>query len=205
MDEQRIYASFDAEGVYIYQAFCPKIADTALERGTFGVGFSLERMTWIKPSLGWMMYRSGYASKVNQERVLRIKIATAGFEELLMGATLATFHPAIYGSRAAWEQELKNTAVRVQWDPDRDFALNKIEGRRAIQIGIGPPLVKKYVHEWILGISDVSEIVHARGQCAADSVSCGELFHPFPEHVFPVSLETAARLGIARDAVRGRI
>ncbi|HBB34945.1 MAG TPA: hypothetical protein DDZ80_20145 [Cyanobacteria bacterium UBA8803] len=31
--------------------------------GNFGKGFSLHRMTWIKPSLGWMLYRSGYATK----------------------------------------------------------------------------------------------------------------------------------------------
>jgi hypothetical protein len=44
---RQIFATFDEEGIFVYQAFKPSIADEALRKGTFGKGFSLERMTWI--------------------------------------------------------------------------------------------------------------------------------------------------------------
>ncbi|WP_458785448.1 DUF4291 family protein [Vallitalea sediminicola] len=30
---------------------------------SFGSSFKLNRMTWVKPSFLWMMYRSGWAKK----------------------------------------------------------------------------------------------------------------------------------------------
>ena len=70
---RRIFASYDDEGIYVYQAFTPTTVASALKRGTFDRGFSLDRMTWIKPSFGWMLYRSGYASKHRQEAILKIR------------------------------------------------------------------------------------------------------------------------------------
>ncbi len=40
----------------------------------------MNRMTWIKPNFLWMMYRSGWAVKKNQERILAIKLTKKGFE-----------------------------------------------------------------------------------------------------------------------------
>ncbi|MCU0544743.1 MAG: DUF4291 domain-containing protein [Oscillatoriaceae cyanobacterium Prado104] len=56
--QRKIFAAFDSEGIFVYQAFKAAIADEAVRKQTFGKGFNLERMTWIKPSLGWMLYRS---------------------------------------------------------------------------------------------------------------------------------------------------
>ena len=54
-------AEFDEEGVYVYQAFRDSIADYALAHGRFGgPDFNPARMTWIKPSFAWMLYRCGY-------------------------------------------------------------------------------------------------------------------------------------------------
>jgi hypothetical protein len=64
----------------VYQAYSPEIADAAVRAGTFVPPFSLDRMTWIKPSFGWMMHRCGWATKPGQERVLAIQISRAGFE-----------------------------------------------------------------------------------------------------------------------------
>ena len=33
------------------------------------------RMTWIKPSFAWVLYRSGYGRKHNQTRVLKMKLS----------------------------------------------------------------------------------------------------------------------------------
>ncbi len=75
MIERQIYAAFDEDGIYVYQAFQRKIVDAALLKGTFGEGFQMNRMTWIKPSFGWMLYRSGYATKPNQEAILKIRLS----------------------------------------------------------------------------------------------------------------------------------
>jgi hypothetical protein len=53
-------------------------------------------MTWIKPSFGWMLYRSGYATKHRQESILKIKLTHQGFQEILFQAIPTSFdreHP----------------------------------------------------------------------------------------------------------------
>ena len=65
----KIRAEQDEEGVYFYQAFNSAIADYAVENQRFGGDdFKPIRMTWIKPSFAWVLYRSGYATKPNQEQ-----------------------------------------------------------------------------------------------------------------------------------------
>ena len=72
--ERKIYAKYDDKTIRVYQAYNNVIAGEAIKLGTFGEHFSLTRMTWIKPSFLWMMYRCGWAEKENQERVLAIDI-----------------------------------------------------------------------------------------------------------------------------------
>ena len=43
-------------------------------------------MSWIKTNFLWMMYRSGWASKRNQEKVFAVRISRKGFEEILSKA-----------------------------------------------------------------------------------------------------------------------
>ena len=43
-------------------------------------------MSWIKTNFLWMMYRCGWASKKNQERVLAVRITREGFETILKNA-----------------------------------------------------------------------------------------------------------------------
>jgi hypothetical protein len=56
---RHILAQFDVESVVVYQAYRPAIGHFAARHGYFGGGFSLGRMSWIKPNFLWMMYRSG--------------------------------------------------------------------------------------------------------------------------------------------------
>ena len=72
--EKRVIGCFDEQGPYVYQAFSPQIVEVAVSLGTFGKGFGMDRMTWIKPSLGWMLHRSGYATKTRQEAIARIHL-----------------------------------------------------------------------------------------------------------------------------------
>src|SRR6476620_9141200 len=66
---RHIIAQYNETSVVVYQAYRPAIAHFALEHGYFGGEFSLGRMSWIKPNFLWMMYRSGWGTKVGQEVV----------------------------------------------------------------------------------------------------------------------------------------
>ena len=76
MNPQIFEAEWDAEGVYFYQAYNDQIADYAMAHQRLGgPNFSASRMTWIKPSFAWVLFRSGYARKHNQGRILKIKLS----------------------------------------------------------------------------------------------------------------------------------
>jgi hypothetical protein len=151
-----IRARFDAATVRIYQAFPAEIARPALAAGRFVAPFKLSRMTWIKPSFNWMMYRCGYATKPAQEIVLGIDITRDGFEWALEHAVLSTFHPDIHVSLSDWKELLREKPVRIQWDPERDWRLQVIEDVRAIQIGLSGDAVSYYVNDWVTHIEDVT-------------------------------------------------
>lgn len=82
-------------------------------------------MSWIKPNFLWMMYRSGWATKKNQEKILAVWITKAGFEEILSHALTG---------RQEKERDGKSQ-VRLQWDPDHD-PHGVSQQRRAIQLGL---------------------------------------------------------------------
>mgnify|MGYP000845075669 FL=1 len=157
-EERNIYAVFDDKTIRVYQAYNNEIADEALKLGRFGSKFSLNRMTWIKPSFLWMMYRSGWATKQGQERILAIDLKREGFDEIVKNAVLSSFREVSDLSKEEWKNKLENSEVRCQWDPDRDIYGNPI-GRRAIQLGIKGETVKKYINDWIVNITDITDKV----------------------------------------------
>ena len=67
-----LLAQTDSESVIVYQAYQPTTGHFAAKYGYFGNGFSMSRMTWIKPNFLWMMYRSGWGTKEGQEVTLAI-------------------------------------------------------------------------------------------------------------------------------------
>jgi hypothetical protein len=129
----------------------------ALAAQKFVEPFSRTRMTWIKPSFLWMMHRSAWGTKPDQEVILAIDVARDGFEWALDHATLTAFSPHVHGSQEAWISQMKDMPVRVQWDPDRDVRMQKLP-RRAIQVGFRAEAVARYVDEWALTITDVSAL-----------------------------------------------
>lgn len=156
---KRIRGWHDTEGIYVYQAFRPAIVQVAVAKGTFGAGFTLDRMTWIKPSFGWMLHRSGYATKSRQEAIARIHLSHEGFHAILEQAVPTAFDARIFDSERAWTAALNQSDVRYQWDPDRDLRDGK-NSWRAIQLGIRGDTIYRYVHEWILGIEEVTDLAH---------------------------------------------
>ncbi|KAL7560281.1 hypothetical protein ACA910_016581 [Epithemia clementina (nom. ined.)] len=156
-------AEWDDEGVYFYQAFCPAIADFAVEHQTLGgPAFKPVRMTWIKPSFAWMLYRSHYGHKKNQERILKIKIGHESLASILSSGCCKCGHG--HGGALG----------RVQWDPERDIMAPSADGKeprrmlrqRAIQIGLSNQLSEIYVKS-ILEIQDVTDLAHRVGQAHA--------------------------------------
>jgi hypothetical protein len=156
MDTHIIRAIYDDQTIRVYQAYPPEIGLAAVRAGRLVPPFRMERMTWIKPSFNWMMYRSGFATKSGQEIVLGIDITREGFEWALAHAALSHFDRAVHGSHEAWQQSLLDSPVQVQWDPERDFRLQPMAGVRSIQIGLSREAVAKYVHEWTIHIEDVT-------------------------------------------------
>ena len=75
---RHILAQYDAESVVVYQAYRDDIADWAVQHQAFGGPWSFTRMSWIKPNFLWMMYRSGWATKPGQERVLAVWLDREG-------------------------------------------------------------------------------------------------------------------------------
>lgn len=144
----------------MYQAYAPDIAEAAVKAQHFVPPFKLTRMTWIKPSFYWMMYRCGYATKSGQERVLAIDVLLEDFFGALSAACLASYIPGHFESIAEWRAALNTSPVRIQWDPERDWQLNAINGVRSIQIGLGGEIVQQYASRWNLRITDVTETVH---------------------------------------------
>src|SRR5579859_23739 len=94
--QHQIRAQYDERTITVYQAFSEEIGAAALEAGTFVPPFKRDRMTWIKPSFLWMMYRSGWAAKPGQERVLAIEITRSGFDWALAHSALSRFDPDIH-------------------------------------------------------------------------------------------------------------
>lgn len=107
-----------------------------------------------------MAYRSGYASKHGQEHVLAIEITREGFEWALRHACLS--HASNGASEAevrAWTEKMKKSPVRVQWDPERDLWGRPL-GWRSLQVGLKGEAVERYIEQWIVGIRDVTELMH---------------------------------------------
>jgi len=148
---RHILAQYDADTIVVYQAYRPEIGLCAARHGRFGDGFSMNRMSWIKPNFLWMMYRSGWGTKEGQEVVLAIRLRRSGFDEILASAVHSTFDPTVYAAQDDWKKAVATSPVRLQWDPDHHPSGAK-QGRRAIQLGLEALALRKYVEEWTVSI-----------------------------------------------------
>ncbi|WP_264530148.1 DUF4291 domain-containing protein [Flavobacterium sp. N502540] len=157
LKEREIRALYDNDTIIVYQAFRKEIALSAVKSQTFVSPFKIERMTWIKPSFLWMMYRSGWAQKEGQEHILAIKIKREGFEWALKNSCLSTYKEHIYKTQENWKEKLNSTSVRIQWDPEKNLFLDRLS-YKSIQIGLKEEAIKKYVNEWIVQIDDITDL-----------------------------------------------
>jgi hypothetical protein len=192
--KRQIRAAYDDRTVTVYQAYSPAIAVPAVAAGGFVPPFRRERMTWIKPSFLWMMYRCGWATKPGQEHVLAVTITRAGFEWALSHAELSHYERDVHPDRVTWQRNLKRAPARVQWDPERDLRLRELP-YRSLQLGLGGAAAPLYADEWITGIADVTPLVREiRGHLdAGDEEAAGALLPA--ERPYPLPALIAARVG----------
>ena len=176
------------DSLVVYMAFNDAIADYAVEHQKLGGdSFSFNRMSWIKPGFLWMMYRSGWADKENQNRILALWISKKDFEKILSQTVHSSFDEKVYGSRENWRLELKTKKVRLQWDPDHDPHGNNLE-RKAIQLGLKGKMLRLFATGMVMKIEDVTEFVKTQKNILKSS-GVGNLMIP-NETVFK-SLTTA--------------
>ena len=156
MLEKQVRAVYDEQTITVYQAYRKDIAQAAILNQKFVPPFKMERMTWIKPSFLWMMYRAGWATKEGQEHVLAIKIKREGFEWALANSCLSHFNSSLYPTHDEWKSKLQNSPGRIQWDPEKDIHLQNLN-YRSIQIGLTGIAVQHYVNDWIASLEDITQ------------------------------------------------
>lgn len=178
--EREIFAKFDKECIHVYQAYNSAIANEAIKLQTFGESFNLNRMTWIKPSFLWMMYRSNWGTKKNQECILGIDVYREAFDGILKKAVLTSPDSASF-SGTEWEKAFDETSVYCQWDPDRSINGNPIN-RAAIQIGLKGSTLRDFLDKGICRIEDLTPQVRKwneqrkNGKLTADKLPVEKIY-----------------------------
>jgi hypothetical protein len=192
---RHILAHFDDETIVVYQAYRPAIARYAIEHGAFGgPDFSFARMSWVKPNFLWMMYRSGWGAKRDQEVILGLRLRRGFFERLLALAVPSSPGVGPHATHAAWQAAVAGSDVRLQWDPDHDPSGQRVE-RRAIQLGLRGELLREYAAAQILEVIDMTPLVTEQ-RPHSKREAWPRLRTP-EEHVYrPREAETARNVGL---------
>jgi hypothetical protein len=188
---RHILASYDDDTVIVYQAYRPAIAAYATKHQRFGGEFSFSRMSWIKPNFLWMMFRSGWATKEGQERILSIRLRRVFFDSVLAQAVPSSFDPARYASDTEWRTAVSRSDVRLQWDPDHDPLGAAVE-RRAVQLGLRGSVLRAFAEAEALSIEDITPLVMEQ---KGNLHSLRELMVP-DERVYSPSPEAARAVGV---------
>ncbi|MFJ4501253.1 DUF4291 domain-containing protein [Streptomyces sp. NPDC088864] len=192
-----IRALHTADTVTVYQAYTPSLGLPAARDGRFPAAWKRDRMTWIKPSFLWMMYRCGWGTKEGQETVLAIEITREGFDWALAHAELSHYQAGVHPDRATWQRDLRRAPARVQWDPERDLHLNRLP-HRSLQLGLAGEASRRYADEWTVAVHDVTPLareIHARVRAGAtreaSALLPAESPYPLPDGT-PLPVPTTA-------------
>src|SRR5262249_5462858 len=146
----------------------------------------------IKPNFLWMMFRSGWATKPDQERILAVRIARPFFEELLTKAVPSTYARELFETRELWSKAVARSEVRLPWDPDHNPAGVPGEGR-AVELGLRGNALATYGESAIIALEDVTDLVER--ERAHSRPPYTDLTIP-RERVFTPSAAGAQRLGL---------
>ncbi|HAW0383598.1 TPA: DUF4291 domain-containing protein [Escherichia coli] len=194
-DYFEIRADYNQHTITVYQAYNDAIADVAVRDGRFGAPFSFNRMTWIKSSFMWMMERSNWGLKKDQQHILAIRIKRTFFDTLLEQAVLTTPKAHVYPHAGIWETLFAQANVYVQWDPERSINGKKLE-HRSLQLGISRNLISQFNEDAIVAIDDLTPLVRkCHNLLINGKTTQAKSFLP-PEKIYPVSAAARKALGM---------
>ncbi|MEV0281480.1 DUF4291 domain-containing protein [Streptomyces sp. NPDC050610] len=200
----RVRAVHTDSTVTVYQAYAPEIGLPAAREGRFPAAWKRDRMTWIKPSFLWMMYRCGWGAKERQETVLAVEITREGFEWALENACLSHYERGLHADHATWKRRLTQAPARVQWDPERDLRLQPLP-HRSLQLGLTGEAARLYADEWTVSITDVTPLTHAvHAHVRTGDLDAARRLLP-RERPYPVNEETLAHLLATPEATPAAI
>lgn len=191
---RHILAQYDDSTIIVYQAYRPQIGCFAIEHGRFGDGFKFNRMSWIKPNFLWMMFRSDWGRSEGQEVVLALRLRRAFFDRILSLAVPSSYNERTYQDRDQWQTALRQSKVRLQWDPDHLPTGHPCE-RRAIQLGLRGQTLQDYATKEIVEVIDVSPFV-AEQRANALHWKNSQLATPIERSYRPADVDVAIRIGL---------
>jgi len=152
-------------------------------------------MSWVKPNFLWMMYRSGWGSKENQEVTLALRVRRTFFDSLLEAAVPSTWDRDLFATEEDWSRAVGRSAVRLQWDPDHHPSGAKLE-RRAIQLGLRGAALEAFGKTELLEVIDLSEFV-AEQRVKVENGGVAAISTPRERVYRPADPAIAIRLGLA--------
>ena len=197
MDIYNIRAEFDDKTFTVYQAFDDSIANIAIQQQKLLPPFSYQRLTWIKPSLLWLMYRSDWGRQAGMNCILKIKIHRKYWDQALAEAILTTPEKHVYKDAKKWRSALNKSRIRVQWDPERDLYNTKLK-YKSIQVGITSALAEEYAKKWIDSIEDVTPLVRQmESYILQQKFEKAQTLMPL-ESIYPVSNQIKTALGMSQ-------
>ena len=185
---RHILAQFGSDTVTVYQAYRPAIGHFAARQGRFGGEYRFSRMSWIKPNFLWMMFRSGWGTKPDQDVTLALHLKREGFDALLAAAVASSFGASGFGTPGEWAEAVRRSDVRLQWDPDHGPVGEPLR-RRALQLGVRGEVLHRLNDEWLLGVDDISAFVQEQRAHVGNLA----LLHTPREAVYPVQDQEVAR------------
>lgn len=153
VNHYEVRADYDSETIVMYQAYSSQIAEPALKQQKFVTPFSFNRMTWIKPSFLWLMHRSNWGTKSNQDYILAVRITRYGWEKALSLGVLTSYEASVHSSAEEWRKQFRDAIVHVQWDPERSLKGADLQVD-SIQVGLSRNIIREFVDEWIVSIED---------------------------------------------------
>lgn len=197
-DGRHILAQYDDESIIVYQAYNPTIGRYVIEHGRFGGEFNFSRMSWIKPNFLWMMFRSGWGTKENQEITLALRLRKTFFDSLLADAVPSSWDRDLFATSKEWSRAVGRSSVRLQWDPDHHPSGAKLD-RRAIQLGLRGSILEAFGTTELLEVIDLSELVAEQREVLSKR-GVSALLTPRERVYVPADPQIAARLRLAMEA-----
>ncbi len=136
------------------------------------------------------MYRSGWATKEGQERILTLP--RVHFGTLLRDAVASPAAAAPHLKADEWKAAVARSDVHLQWDPDHAAGSHPVT-RRALQLVLRVETLRRSSDERLTNVEDITDfVIEQRSNIRRPE----ELITP-QEDVYPVhDPDTARRIGL---------